>query len=189
MIGMRVGDEDVRDGERRVFAELCFCGARALRRRARVDREDAVASRDEVHLGEVEAVGRIDPRRGGLEAGRAAHAAGLPKLEPRCARERDVRRDASADHDEIAVELQAALGHDLAHPLPIALEACQLLTAVQLHPVLLEHTLEEASDLRAERTLAVLGHELGVDQAADAPPQDLFVVDREGHRSHASCTT
>ena len=97
--------------------------------------------------------GRVDARHRALQAGRAAHATGLPELEPGLAGERHVGRHPRADHDEVAVQLEAARGHDLAHALAIALEALQLLFAVQRDPVPLQHALEEAADLGAEGAL------------------------------------
>ena len=84
------------------------------------------------------------PGDGALEAGRAAHAARLPELEPGSAGERHVRHHADAGHDEVALELEPALRHHLGHALAVALEALQLLAAVHGHPVLLQHVLEEA---------------------------------------------
>ena len=54
------------------------------------------------------------PGHRALQPGAALHAAGLPQLEPGRARQRHVRHHADADHDHVAVELQAALRHDLA---------------------------------------------------------------------------
>ena len=110
---------------------------------------------------------------------------GLAQLQSRRARQHHVGHHADPDHDHVAVELEPALGHDPAHPAVGALEALQLVAAVHLHPVLLEHVLEEAPDLAAELALerhVLLHHDRALDPvggrqrrghlAADVAPAD-----------------
>ena len=59
--------------------------------------------------------------------------------------------------------LSALARHDPAHPSVRSLEALQLVAAVHLHPMLLDHVLEEAPDLVAELALQrdlLLHHDL-----------------------------
>ena len=90
----------------------------------------------------------------GHRASRAApsrHAARLADLEPGRLRASITSgvTPAPIDH-EVAVELEPALRDDLPDPrLAGALEALELLSAVDLDAVLLEHALEEAARPRA----------------------------------------
>ena len=76
-----------------------------------------------------------------------------PSSSPRRAREHHVGHHAGAHDDAVAVELAARLGDDAAHAPVRALEALELVAAVDLDAVLLEHALEEAADLLPELPL------------------------------------
>src|SRR5918995_3553822 len=91
--------------------------------------------------------GGEDPGCGGLEPTRTPDAAGLTQLETGLLRERRVRQDAGAHDHGVAGQLEPALRHDLADPPIRPLEAVQLLPAVHVDPVVLQHSLEVAAHL------------------------------------------
>ena len=79
-----------------------------------------------------------------------AHAARLADLEPGGAGQPDVGHRADADHHGVGVELEPALGDHAGDAAVGALEAVELVVAVDLDPVLLEPVLEEPPGLLAE---------------------------------------
>ena len=85
-------------------------------------------------------------RRGAAHAARVSRAPARPR-----AASITSGIDAGADRRRSRTSSSSPLfGHDPRHALAVALEALELLAAVDLDPVLLEHVLEEAPDLVAE---------------------------------------
>src|SRR6185312_15506960 len=93
--------------------------------------------------------GRVDALDGGLKAGAAADSTSLADREPRSAGERDVGGDTRAHDHGFGVECEAAAGDDARDAL-LALEALELVAAVDPHAVLPEQLLKEPSGGRAE---------------------------------------
>jgi hypothetical protein len=76
----------------------------------------------------------------------------LADREARALREPDIGRHARPDHDRVRGELEPSPAHHLADA-PIALEALELVVAVDAHAVRFEQVLEEAPDTLPEATL------------------------------------
>ena len=99
-------------------------------------------------------------------------------------------RHARADHDAVAVERQPAFETTRATRAVRALEALELVAAVHLHPVLLEHALEEAAHLAPELALErhVLLHQRSstsrrARRSASRPPRSRCSCRRSARRA------
>ena len=101
-----------------------------------------------VVLGDV--AGGVDPGRRGLQPRVDHDPAALAELQPGGAGEHHVGHRAGAHHDRVGLELEAALRDHAGDAAVGALEALELLAAVDRDPVLLEPVLEEPARLLAE---------------------------------------
>ena len=133
--------------------------------------------------------GGVDARRRALEPGAALHAARLADLEPGGLRQRHVRASRRSPITTMSHSSSSPpFVTTLRHPLAVALEALELVAAVDLDAVLLEHALEEPADLLAERRSKVtsscitIAHFTPCAAVSDAATSHADVAAADQHR-------
>ena len=92
---------------------------------------------------------REDPRHRALQKRRAAHAAAVSDVESRLIGERDLRCHSCTDDDAFGVYLQTSARDHTLHA-AVALEALELVAAVDDDAVLFQALVEEAARVAAE---------------------------------------